>query len=134
MPDFVDATVQDLDQRLGELHEEQRKLEAARAALVGSTLRRPGRPPRTGRAVTTTTVDSPARTERDGRTTRRRAGVHVHDAAGTRAQTRSWRSFARHPGSPFRRSPSDSRSSRTICTASFRGSLTTASSPKTARR
>jgi hypothetical protein len=43
LADFVDSTVKDIDQRLRELKTEASKLEAARAALVG-TRRGPGRP------------------------------------------------------------------------------------------
>jgi hypothetical protein len=43
LADFVDSTVKDIDSRLNELRQEVTKLEAARAALVGSR-RRPGRP------------------------------------------------------------------------------------------
>ena len=45
MPGFVDSTVKDIDSRLSELRDEVEKLEAARAALIGSGRRRPGRPP-----------------------------------------------------------------------------------------
>jgi hypothetical protein len=41
--DFVDSTVRDIDERLSALKEEVQRLEAARAALVG-TRRGPGRP------------------------------------------------------------------------------------------
>ncbi len=41
MAGFVDSTVRDIDQRLGELKAEVSRLEAARSALVG---RGPGRP------------------------------------------------------------------------------------------
>ncbi len=58
MPDFVDVTIVEIDRRLGELGQEQIKLEAARAALLGrngevraaasprlaNTNRGPGRP------------------------------------------------------------------------------------------
>jgi hypothetical protein len=40
---FVDSTVKDIDARLSELEGEVKKLQAARAALVG-VQRRPGRP------------------------------------------------------------------------------------------
>ncbi len=43
MAGFVDSTVQDIDNRLRELKEEVKRLEAARSALVG-TRRGPGRP------------------------------------------------------------------------------------------
>ena len=45
MASFVDSTVKDIDSRLAELKQEVTKLEAARAALVGSARRGPGRPP-----------------------------------------------------------------------------------------
>jgi hypothetical protein len=41
---FVDSTVKDIEARLSELEGEVKKLQAARAALVG-VQRRPGRPP-----------------------------------------------------------------------------------------
>jgi hypothetical protein len=41
---FVDTTVKDIDGRLRELRDEVKKLEAARAALIGGR-RGPGRPP-----------------------------------------------------------------------------------------
>ncbi len=44
MAEFVDSTVKDIDNRLRELKEEVDRLEAARAALVGSARRGPGRP------------------------------------------------------------------------------------------
>ena len=44
MTEFVDSTVKEIDSRLTELKQEVGKLEAARAALVG-TRRGPGRPP-----------------------------------------------------------------------------------------
>jgi hypothetical protein len=43
LADFVDNTVKDIDSRLGELKLEVKKLEAARAVLVGER-RGPGRP------------------------------------------------------------------------------------------
>jgi hypothetical protein len=49
--DFVDTTVKDIDSRLRALKEETTKLEAARAALVG-TRRGPGRPPGSGSSST----------------------------------------------------------------------------------
>ncbi|MFZ0044175.1 MAG: winged helix-turn-helix transcriptional regulator [Solirubrobacteraceae bacterium] len=51
MADFVDSTVKDIDSRLGELQLEVKKLEAARAALVGAR-RGPGRPPRASGSTT----------------------------------------------------------------------------------
>ena len=41
MPEFIDVTVKDIDERLGQLRQEVSRLEAARSALVG---RGPGRP------------------------------------------------------------------------------------------
>jgi hypothetical protein len=49
--DFVDTTVKDIDSRLRALKEETSRLEAARAALVG-TRRGPGRPPGSGTGTT----------------------------------------------------------------------------------
>ena len=68
MADFVDSTVKDIDSRLDELKGEVTKLEAARAALVG-TRRGPGRPPSNGAAAPSRT---PAR--RPGRPRGRRGG------------------------------------------------------------
>lgn len=46
MAGFIDATVQDIDNRLNELKTEEDRLKAARAALIGEAVRRgPGRPP-----------------------------------------------------------------------------------------
>jgi hypothetical protein len=57
---FVDSTVKEIDERLNELQQEVAKLEAARAALVG-TRRGPGRPPRASRAATRGTGRRPGR-------------------------------------------------------------------------
>ena len=51
MADFVDTTVKDIDSRLRALKEETSKLEAARAALLG-TRRGPGRPPGSNSSTT----------------------------------------------------------------------------------
>jgi len=59
VPDFLDSTVKEIDERLRSLKEEVRKLEAARAALAG-TRRGPGRPPGT-RARTRRTGRRPGR-------------------------------------------------------------------------
>lgn len=66
MADFVDSTVKDIDSRLAELEREVSKLQAARAALVGSR-RGPGRPP----GSTTRKRRAP---RASGRTRRRRGG------------------------------------------------------------
>jgi hypothetical protein len=68
LTEFVDSTVKDIDVRLSELKQEVAKLEAARAALVG-TRRGPGRPRgSTSRARTT------KRRSSNGRRTRRSRG------------------------------------------------------------
>jgi hypothetical protein len=76
MAGFVDSTVKDIDQRLGELKAEVAKLEAARSALVGPARRGPGRPP--GSRSTTTRRRRSTRTaataRRPGRPRRRRGG------------------------------------------------------------
>lgn len=55
MAGFIDAAVQDIDNRLKELKEEEGRLLAAREALAGSSARRgPGRPPRSDAAPTAT--------------------------------------------------------------------------------
>ena len=55
MAGFIDAAVQDIDNRLKELREEEGRLLAARSALAGSTAARrgPGRPPRNAAAPAT---------------------------------------------------------------------------------
>ncbi len=70
MADFVDNTVKDIDARLSELKQEMERLEAARAALVG-TRRGPGRPPGSGSTRTRTRA---RRTASNGRRTRRTRG------------------------------------------------------------
>ena len=69
MAGFIDAAVQDIDNRLKELKEEETRLQAARAALAGggAPRRGPGRPPRAAAAST------PAR-RRPGRPRGRRGG------------------------------------------------------------
>ena len=68
MTAFIDAAVQDIDNRLKELREEEQKLVAARAALTNGLRRGPGRP-RSSEAT-------PARTStrRPGRPRGRRGG------------------------------------------------------------
>ena len=62
MAGFIDAAVQDIDNRLKELKEEEQRLTAARAALTGGAVRRgPGRPPRPEGAHTTTRRRGPGR-------------------------------------------------------------------------
>ncbi len=67
MADFVDSTVKDIDNRLAELANEVTKLQAARAALIGSR-RGPGRPPGS------TTTRRRRATRSSGTRTRRRRG------------------------------------------------------------
>jgi hypothetical protein len=73
---FVDSTVKEIDDRLRDLKDEVSKLEAARAALVGSgarsttTRRGPGRPPGSGATATTRR----RATRRPGRPRGRRGG------------------------------------------------------------
>jgi hypothetical protein len=71
LPGFVDTTVKEIDARLKELQEEVKKLEAARAALVG-TQRGPGRP--RGSASTTATPTRRRAARRPGRPRGRRGG------------------------------------------------------------
>jgi CRP-like cAMP-binding protein len=69
MAGFIDAAVQDIDNRLKELREEEQKLIAARLALTGTVKRGPGRPPRSAASA------PPARrTRRPGRPRGRRGG------------------------------------------------------------
>jgi hypothetical protein len=49
MAGFIDSAVQDIDNRLHELKEEEKRLQAAKAALLGNR-RAPGRPTRTNAA------------------------------------------------------------------------------------
>lgn len=78
MTEFLDSTVKDIDSRLADLKQEVSKLEAARAALVG-TRRGPGRPRgTTTRASTTRRTRSRASTgtaRRTRRTRGRRGGA-----------------------------------------------------------
>ena len=71
MAGFVDSTVKDIDERLRELKEETAKLEAARAALVGSR-RGPGRPPGSGSGSESSATRRATR--RPGRPRGRRGG------------------------------------------------------------
>jgi predicted Rossmann fold nucleotide-binding protein DprA/Smf involved in DNA uptake len=71
LADFVVSTVKDIDARLSELKQEMDRLQAARAALVG-TRRGPGRPP--GSGTTTRTRTRARRTSSNGRRTRRSRG------------------------------------------------------------
>jgi hypothetical protein len=76
LADFVDSTVKDIDARLSELKQEMERLEAARAALVG-TRRGPGRPPGSGSTAsrsTPTRTRTRARRSSNGRKTRRSRG------------------------------------------------------------
>jgi hypothetical protein len=74
---FVDSTVKDIDARLSELQDEVKKLEAARAALVGIQ-RRPGRPrgsrAKAAAASGTTTTKARRTGRRPGRPRGRRSG------------------------------------------------------------
>ncbi|HUZ28480.1 MAG TPA: hypothetical protein VMU90_04510 [Solirubrobacteraceae bacterium] len=90
MASFVDTTVKDIDDRLRELKQELSRLEAARAALVG-TRRGPGRPPGSGRRATTrrSTTRTRARRGRRGGTranqalelVRKQPGITIPDIA-----------------------------------------------------
>ncbi|HEX3615220.1 MAG TPA: hypothetical protein VHU61_01695 [Solirubrobacteraceae bacterium] len=63
MAGFIDAAVQDIDNRLKELKEEEGRLLAARAALSGGSAARrgPGRPPRSTATAPTSTRRRPGR-------------------------------------------------------------------------
>lgn len=71
MPGFVEDTVKEIDSRLNELQDEVKKLEAAKAALVGTPRRGPGRPRGTRTASNTS---STRRGRRPGRPRGRRGG------------------------------------------------------------
>lgn len=77
MPGFVDSTVKDIDGRLAELEGEVKKLQAARAALVGSP-RGPGRPRGSGATTAAAAPTTRRRRRGPGRPRGRRSG-------GTRA-------------------------------------------------
>ena len=74
MAGFIDAAVQDIDNRLKELREEEQKLVAARAALTAGAKRGPGRPPRTESAAPAAAAPAARRTRRPGRPRGRRGG------------------------------------------------------------
>lgn len=71
MTEFLDSTVKDIDVRLTELKQEVAKLEAARAALLG-TRRGPGRP--RGSANSATATRTRRRAGSNGRRSRRARG------------------------------------------------------------
>jgi hypothetical protein len=71
LTEFLDSTVKDIDVRLSELKQEVSRLEAARAALVG-TRRGPGRPRGSGTGARTTRTTT--RRSANGRRTRRSRG------------------------------------------------------------
>ena len=80
MASFVETTVQEIDSRLKDLHDEITRLTAAREALVGPGKRGPGRPPgsstasRPAASAAAPTRRRAARTGRTGRTRGRRGG------------------------------------------------------------
>jgi len=85
MAGFVDTTVKEIEDRLSELKSEVEKLEAARAALLGSSAsasrggRRAGRPARAARAAAAPAAKAPkaakpARGRKPGRPRGRRGG------------------------------------------------------------
>jgi Winged helix-turn-helix DNA-binding len=79
LADFVDSTVKDIDVRLNELKQELARLEAARAALVG-TRRGPGRPRGSGAGS-----GSGSRTTRRRSTNGRRTRSRGRRGGATRA-------------------------------------------------
>ena len=74
MPDFVDATVKDIDERLRDLQEEVKRLEAARTALLG-VKRGPGRPRGSGSSSSRRSGRRPGRPRG-----RRRGGTRSNQA------------------------------------------------------
>ena len=76
MAGFIDAAVQDIDNRLKELKEEESRLRAARAALAGNggVRRGPGRPPRSASSPSSTTTTAKTTRRRPGRPRGRRGG------------------------------------------------------------
>ncbi len=75
MAGFIDAAVQDIDNRLKELKEEESRLRAARAALAGDAgvRRGPGRPPRSASNSSSSSTTTTTR-RRPGRPRGRRGG------------------------------------------------------------
>lgn len=75
MAGFIDAAVQDIDNRLKELKEEEGRLMAARAALAGGNGSSPARPATAGRRQRTAASPSNGSTRRrPGRPRGRRGG------------------------------------------------------------
>lgn len=74
MAGFIDAAVQDIDNRLTELKEEEQRLLAARSALAGETRRGPGRPPKRAAASPSGTTARRTRRSGAGRPRGRRGG------------------------------------------------------------
>ena len=81
MAGFVDSTVKEIDDRLGDLKEEVARLEAARSALVGGR-RGPGRPRAAGTAPAASSSTTPRRAgRRPGRPRgRSRGGTRANQA------------------------------------------------------
>jgi hypothetical protein len=78
---WVDTTVKDIDGRLRELRDEVKKLEAARAALVGGR-RGPGRAPAAGTPARTRRRPGRPRGRRGGNTRANQALELVRDQPG----------------------------------------------------
>ncbi|MDQ6804879.1 MAG: hypothetical protein M3065_07895 [Actinomycetota bacterium] len=76
MAGFVDTTVKDIEQRIGELKEEIGKLEAARTALTGARSQRSSEPARTSRSSRSASRGTRSSTQRrrPGRPRGRRGG------------------------------------------------------------
>jgi hypothetical protein len=94
MAGFIDAAVQDIDNRLKELKEEEARLQAARAALAGTPRRGPGRPPRSSSSSSASSASSSATT--------------------TPSKTRATRTPRRGPGRPRGRRGGNTRSAQAL--------------------
>lgn len=89
MPEFVDRTVREIDQRLRELNDERSRLEAARLALTGGH-RPPGRP--AGSSA------HPTRTRLRRRTATRQAGASSNGRRGNTRATQALELVGKRPG------------------------------------
>lgn len=89
MPEFVDNTVKEIDERLRKLHDERSRLEAARLALTGGR-RGPGRPVGSTAGAT--------RTRSRRRTARRRTAATINGRRSNTRATQALELVSKRPG------------------------------------